>query len=150
MARNQQQMIAGLMDRLNPLVESPLVGAMTMGDNSSLRDDHSMGNDTESVAGFLSEPSYENHDEDEGHFNATQLKIAKRFVELMGGADKARAAIDKVDECEDCLDLIDDDRMRADSESSMISKMAGMLPGTPDLPMGLSNLYNPANGASSM
>lgn len=152
MARSQQQVIAGLMDRLDPLVESPsMTGMSTLmgGGSASTQDDSTLDVDAESTTVYMTEPE---SDEDVNHFNPTQLKIAKRFIELMGGADKARAAIDKVDEGEEFLGLIDDDDdgVRADSDSSMISKMAGMLPGTPDLPMELSNLYNPAAGGGSM
>ncbi len=105
MAKSRQHIIAGIMDQLNPLVES-----------------------CDSV-------SYE---EDKG-FSETQLKIAKRFIELMGSADKAREIVDKVDECQECLGIVDD---HAESDSSMIDQMAGMLPSSADLPMGLSNLYN--------
>lgn len=150
MARSQQQVIAGLMDRLDPLVESPsMTGMSTMmgGGSASTPDDSTLDVDGESTTVILSEPE---EAEDDGHFNPTQLKIAKRFIDLMGGADKARAAIDKVDEGEEFLGLIDDDDVRQDSDSSMISQMAGMLPGTPDLPMELSNLYNPAAGGGSM
>ncbi len=152
MARSKQQMIAGLMDRLDPMVESSPMGHMASmmggGGGSALHDDNSaLDVDGESTTVILSEPE---SDEEEGQFNATQLRIAKRFIDLMGGADKARAAVDKVDEGEEFLGLIDDDDVRSDSDSSMISKMAGMLPGTPDLPMELSNLYNPAAGGSSM
>lgn len=89
-------------------------------------------------------------EEQEG-FTATQLKIAKKFVELMGGADKAREAIDKIDECEECLDLVDDSE---NADAAMIDKMASMMPVLPDLPMmskGQSNfsaLYNPNAGGA--
>jgi hypothetical protein len=86
-------------------------------------------------------------DEEEG-FTTQQLKIAKRFVELVGGAEKARALVDKVDECNECLDLIDDPSEASDA--SAIQKLAGAMPGLPDLPMELSGLYNPSAGGQQM
>lgn len=134
------------MDRLDPMVESPSMTGMStlMGGGSAMTRDDSTLDDIESTT-VMTEPDCE-----EDGFTATQLRIAKRFIELMGGADKARAAVDKVDEGEEFLGLIDDDRVRNDSDVSAISKIAGMLPGTPDLPMELSNLYNPAAGGPSM
>lgn len=155
MARSKQQVIAGLMDRLDPMCESPsMTGMSTLmgGGSASTRGDSTLDADENSVSAVMIEPSCENGncDEEEGSFTATQLKIAKRFIELMGGAEKARAIVDKVDECEECLDLIDDDdQVRGNSDSSMIDKISGMLPGLPDLPMELSNLYNPAAGGGS-
>lgn len=154
MARSKQQVIAGLMDRLDPMCESPsMTGMSTLigGGPISTRGDSTLDTDMDSVSAVMIEPSCEGGDCDneEGSFTATQLRIAKRFIELMGGAEKARAIVDKVDECEECLDIIDDD-VRGESDSSMIDKISGMLPGLPDLPMELSNLYNPAAGGSTM
>jgi len=68
------------------------------------------------------------------------LKLTKRFIELIGGIDRARMLLDKVDECEDCLGLIDDE-----NDESVIDKIAAIVPTLPDLPSGvdLSMLYNP-------
>ncbi len=154
MARSQQQVIAGLMDRIDPMVESPSMTGMSsmMGGGSAATRDDGMLDDTESTTVILSEPECGSDDE-EGNLNEFQLRVAKRFIDLMGGADRAHAAIDKVDECEDCLGLIDDedddDQIRSDHDSSMIEKISGMLPGLPDLPMELSNLYNPSAGNPS-
>jgi hypothetical protein len=148
MGRNQQYLIAGLMDRLDPMVESPSMTGMStmMGGGSAATRDDSVLDDQESTTVILAEPDCGAGDCDDGdHFSEFQLRVAKRFIDLMGGADKARAAIDKVDECEDCLGLVDDDdEVRDDHDSSMIEQISSMLPGAPDLPMELSNLYNPA------
>jgi hypothetical protein len=89
-------------------------------------------------------------------FTADELRIAKRFVELMGTADRAREAVEKVDECSDCLDLVDDASESMD-DHDQIAHMASMMPVTPDLPtkltntMGMSSLYNPsAMGAPTL
>jgi len=72
-------------------------------------------------------------------FQEEELRMAKRFVELMGSAERAREAVDRVDQCEECLDLIDDD--------SSIEAIATMVPLSPDMPSGkaieMSTLYNP-------
>jgi hypothetical protein len=92
-------------------------------------------------------------EEPEG-FGERHLKIAKRFIELMGGADRAREIIDKVDECEDCLQLIDDDESDR-RDVSQIEQLAGLMPSLPDLPTGaksmnMASLYNPSAGGGSM
>ncbi len=151
MSRNQQKLIAGLMDRLDPMVESPsMTGVSTMmgGGSAATRDDSTLEDSSATV--ILTEPDCETGDCDEGdNFSEFQLRVAKRFIDLMGGADKARAAVDKVDECEDCLGLVDDeDQVRDNHDSSVIEQISGMLPGLPDLPMELSSLYNPAAGGT--
>lgn len=83
---------------------------------------------------------YQSSSEDDTSLTPIQLKIAKRFVELMGGADKARVAVDKVDECEECLGIIDDDE-----DDANIERMSDMIPNMPDLPTGLSGMYNPTS-----
>lgn len=148
MGRTNQQIIAGLMDRLDPMMEmsgmSGMPGMMGSDDSSTLSDGESTM--------VMTEPSCDtNSCEEEEPFSEFQLKVAKRFIELMGGADRARSVVDKVDECEDCLGLVDDDDdIRDGHDSSVIQKISGMLPGSPDLPMELSNLYNPSAGGPTM
>ena len=127
-----QRIIAEMMG--SPGMTSTLSGAsMAQGEQDVQNMDD--GNDMMTMGN--DEPT----EDDELGFTSQQLKIAKRFVELMGGADKARAAIDKVDECDECLDMVDDDQ---EGDSEAIERMAGMLPSQPDLPMALSNMYNPS------
>ncbi len=84
-------------------------------------------------------------DEQEG-YTSKELKIAKKFIELMGSADRAREILDKVDDCLECLDIVDE---QPADDASAIEKMAGLMPMLPDLPMAakaamdLSTLYNP-------
>lgn len=47
--------------------------------------------------------------EDEQQFTEEELQMAKRFLEAVGGADRARELLDKVVSCEDCLGLISDE-----------------------------------------
>lgn len=154
--RSQQHIIAGLMDRLDPMVESPTLAGMSSmmaGGSAGTRGDSTLDNGVEDEATVLLAEPCDNGDcdeDDDGSFNEFQLRVAKRFIELMGSADKARAVIDKVDECEECLGLIDDDDIRDDHDASMIQKISSMLPGLPDLPMELSNLYNPSANNQSM
>ncbi len=139
---NQMSVIARLMNEDGDMT-AQLGGGETSG-AFSMR-----GSDTE-------ESEYlEQDDEERGGFTAKDLKIAKRFVELMGGADRAREIVDKVDECQDCLELIDDEEVQK-RDGSAIEHMAGFMPSTPDLPMlgkaahGMSALYNPDAGHVAM
>lgn len=92
-------------------------------------------------------------EEPEG-YSESELKIAKRFVELIGGCDRARELLDKVAECEECLGLLDDEG--SGSDENTIQKMAVMMPLQPDLPtsvkngMDLASLYNPSAVGGSM
>lgn len=146
MAKTQQQIIAGFMDRLDPLVESPsMTGMSTMTGSASIPQDSNLDVDGDAETRMLTEPEPPSDEE----FTEQELKIAKRFVELMGSADKARAAVDKVDEYQECLGLLDDEDEQ-ERDGNTIEKLAGMMPGLPDLPMELSGLYNPSAGSPSM
>lgn len=147
--RNQQQAIADMMAYDPTLNESPTMGGNMMG---SMADPEMGEMDSESamvigIAGPVCSNGNDGDDETDG-FTTQQLKIAKKFIELMGGADRAREAVDKVDDCMECLDIIDDEPVV--DEVQGIEAMAGMMPDSPDLPMGLANLYNPSAGNRSM
>lgn len=72
-------------------------------------------------------------------FSDLEFKLAKRFLELIGGAERARDLIDKCDECQECLGLV--------SDEDQIETISGMIPSDVDLPTmqskDLSPLYNP-------
>lgn len=78
---------------------------------------------------------------EEPQYSELELKIANRFIELVGGAERARELISKCDECNECLGLVDD-------ESDSIEGVAAMMPVSADLPTGrgmeMSALYNPS------
>lgn len=82
-------------------------------------------------------------------FTEEELRITKRFLEIMGSADRAREAVTKVDECEDCLGLIQPEDEECAS-GDVISQMADVMPTSPELPTGtrrvmdLASLYNPS------
>jgi hypothetical protein len=126
----------------DPGMTSILSGASSAQNAQSLPFD---GDASISVVKIQEEP--DELEEPEG-YTAKELKLAKRFVELVGGADRARELIDKVDDCEDCLQIIDDEEVQR-RDAAEIEKMAGLIPGLPDLPMAakavmdLSSLYNP-------
>ena len=91
---------------------------------------------------FVSNPhEYNDADDDEQTFSDLELRLAKRFIELIGNAEKARDLINKCDECEECLGIIDD------NDEDTISDVASMMPYDKDLPtsrnIDLSSLYNP-------
>jgi hypothetical protein len=102
--------------------------------------------------------SDQQQDDRDDEFTDKELKLAKRFVELIGGADRARAAVDKVDEGEEFLGLLDDEECadgECGPEGGLIARLAGMLPAMPDLPTGkmsmdVSSLYNPSAVGGAM
>ncbi len=150
--RTQQQIIAGLMppDPINEEWGAAGLGGTSVGSamGPSIGSSSNLGDGEALVVMQSGEEECEGGYCEDGDTNFTEqhLRLAKRFIELMGGADRAREVLDKVDDCEDCLGLIDDNQSAADSDSAAIEKMAGMLPNLPDLPMALSNLYNPGAG----
>ena len=82
---------------------------------------------------------YSNQDDE---YTTEELKISKRFVELLGGFDRARIALDKIEECDDCIDLLDD-------ENDEITQIAAIMPSSVDLPTSptaatnLASMYDP-------
>lgn len=82
---------------------------------------------------------YDVQNNDDQEFTSTELKLAKRFIELIGGAEKAKDLIDKCDECQECLGLVSDD--------DQIQEISVMVPSDVDLPTikskDFSPLYNP-------
>lgn len=86
---------------------------------------------------------YENIEERD--FNEFELKLAKRFIELIGDASRAKKLLSKCDECMDCLGLIDDDEQE---DIETIEKVSDYMPSQYDLPTkpsaDLSALYNPS------
>lgn len=81
---------------------------------------------------------------DEEGFNEPELRLAKRFIELVGGAERARELVEKVAECEECLGIVDDD------DEDIIDHISSTMPTHADLPTGLYNgmgmaaQYNPS------
>lgn len=144
--RNPQNQIAFMMES----IDMPAQGGRpsSMADDANTLGDSMDGEMTE----VLAVGSDQQQDDSEDEFSEKDLKIAKRFIELMGGADRARAAVDKVDEGQEFLGLLDDEECENggcdDGDAGMIAKLAGLLPSMPDLPTGkqsmdVSSLYNP-------
>lgn len=146
MAKNMQSLIASLMNE-DMGMSSSIAGGSSAHQDMSMP----MGTEVDIVA---VQGCDELEDEPEG-YTERELKLAKRFIELVGGADRARELLDKVDECEECLDLVDDEEAE-DPDVSAIQKIAGMVPMLPDLPtsakngMDLSTLYNPSAVSGAM
>lgn len=64
---------------------------------------------------------------DECEYTEEELKLTKRYVEMIGGCERASQLIDRVGECEDCLKLIDDGE-------SEIDVIAASVPEDVDMP----------------
>jgi hypothetical protein len=52
-------------------------------------------------------------DQDEEGFTDDELKLAKRFIELVGSPERAVELLDRVGDCEECLGMIDDEEQDA-------------------------------------
>ncbi len=85
-----------------------------------------------------------NTGEQQEGYGEGELRLAKRFVELVGSAERARELVDKVDECQECLEIIEPD------DSEAIAQIGDATPMTPDLgmmnPTGMASQYNPGAG----
>jgi hypothetical protein len=75
-------------------------------------------------------------------YTELEYKIAKRFIVLVGGVERARDIINKCDECAECLNLMSDEEMDAQT----IDQVADMVPDDVDMPTvrNVSTLYNPS------
>lgn len=84
---------------------------------------------------------------EEPKFTDLELRLARRFMQLVGGIERARDLINRCDECEECLGLVDDD------DEQTIDGVASMIPDEVDMPTmrnDLSSLYNPSAIAGPM
>ncbi len=77
---------------------------------------------------------YENNCDDYPDFTEQEMRLAKKFVELVGCPERATELLNKVAECEDCLGLIDD------SETDEIGFVASTVPMAPDMPTMMANM----------
>lgn len=91
----------------------------------------------------IASPEYVDTD-DGDQYSDLELKLTKRYLELIGGAERARDLINKCDECMECLGLIDDTM----SDEATIQQVSEYIPQDVDYPtnnkMNLSALYNPS------
>jgi hypothetical protein len=82
--------------------------------------------------------------EDGDQYSALELKLTKRYIELIGGAERARDLINKCDECMECLGVLDD---TTQTDVDTIQKVSEYMPQDVDFPtnnkMDLATLYNP-------
>ena len=61
-----------------------------------------------------------------------ELKLAKKFISMVGGGERAQKIMDKAYECEDCLGMLDSE----DEDMQVISQISSMIPTEVDMPMG--------------
>jgi hypothetical protein len=124
-------------DILPPGSSSTLTGANTAQIASSMPDVSMRETD------YITAP--ETVDSQDGdQYSDLELKLTKRFIELIGGAERARDLISKCDECMECLGMLDD---TSKSDVSTIQKVSEFMPQDVDYPtnnkMDLATLYNP-------
>jgi hypothetical protein len=80
-------------------------------------------------------------------FTELEYKLTKRFLELIGGTERAREIINKCDDCEECLNLVTAD------DDDVINSIASTMPDDVGLPtniVNMSSLYNPSTIAGPM
>jgi len=94
----------------------------------AMQTDMPAGNPMSMGMEFGGEEEYEEEECEE--FSAEELKLGERYVELAGGADRARELLDKIEECGECVGLAGD-------ESDEIGGISDTMPGLPDLPTGI-------------
>lgn len=119
------------------LSEDPLAGG-AMGQNAM-----QMASSMLDMAGSepMSQHEMEGMSDEPEEFDEQEMRIAKRFIELIGSPERAQELLDKVSDCEECLGLVDDD-------SSAIEQISMVMPATPDMPtMGnISAQFDPGHG----
>lgn len=75
-------------------------------------------------------------------FTEEDYAIAKEFVEQIGGAERARELIDKLDDCYECLDLVP-------AEQEQIDDIAAHMPDEVDFPTSrqvtISSMFDPGH-----
>lgn len=74
----------------------------------------------------------ESNDGDIDRFDEEELLIAKRFIELVGGPERAKNLLDKVTDCAECLGILGDGD---DAELNEIEVIGQSTPMAPDLPL---------------
>lgn len=61
-----------------------------------------------------------------------ELNLAKKFITMLGGVERAQKVMDKAAECEDCLGMVDTD----EQDEQMIAHISSFIPSDVDMPMG--------------
>lgn len=121
--------------------KTPMAGALMAQTSMSYPDNHEdLLNPDNGSYGRETQP-------EENKFTDLELRIGRRFLELVGGIERARDLVNRCDECEECLGLVDDD------DEETINGVASMIPDEVDMPtkqQDISTLYNPSAIAGPM
>jgi len=81
-------------------------------------------------------------------FSALELRLATRFIELVGGPRRVKELLEKIDECQRCLG-VDEQLEQLDSER--INALADMVPNSSDLPTSRASMrYSPSESFASL
>jgi len=110
-------------DHVAAMMEDPLAGSGLA--QGAMQTDMPAGNPMGMGMEFGGEEEYEEEECEE--FSAEELQLGERYVELAGGADRARELLDKVEECGECIGMVGD-------EGDQIEGISDAMPGLPDLP----------------
>lgn len=76
-------------------------------------------------------------------YTEEELQLTKKFIDMIGGPERARELVDKVNECEDCLDIIDDGDTEEEDDAASISVISRSVPDAPDLPRLMAKSFDP-------
>lgn len=145
--RDEVKLILSLMEDYPTGNTSILTGGSMAQDEEQLQDEMLGGQ-----AAYAEQHEDSPMSDGAGTFTALELRLATRFLELVGGAARAKELIEKVVDCQECLG-VDDQLEQIDGER--INAMADMMPFSADLPTArsagmprqasdYSSLYNPS------
>jgi hypothetical protein len=95
------------------------------------------GGGTGEVGGMAIAVGQATDENGEEEFTDKEMKMAKRFIELCGSADRVQELLDKALECEDCLGMIDDE----EQDATIIAQIGEVIPSEVDMPTATN--YNP-------
>lgn len=96
------------------------------------------------MQGFNSEGPIEELEVNES-YTEKEVKIARRFIKLLGGDERARDLLEKVISADSIIGVEEPEQAQEDHEKSQIDQIATMVPNDVDMPTDYSSRFNPSS-----
>lgn len=78
-------------------------------------------------------------------YTEKEVKIARRFIKLLGGSERARDLLEKVISADSIIGIEEPEQYQEDREKSQIDQIAMMVPSEVDTPTDYSARFNPSS-----